>query len=67
MARDRSPPSAFLRAAFSMALLARWTRRRGIGSDQPGSVDGRLVTRDGHVAPTPEDETVSMLSRTDHR
>jgi nitronate monooxygenase len=29
-ARDRSPPSAFSRDAFSTALLARWKRRQGI-------------------------------------
>src|SRR5437763_572204 len=46
-------------AAFSTALLARWKRRQGIGRAQPGSVDGRLVTRDGRVVPTPEEETVS--------
>jgi hypothetical protein len=54
MARDRSPPSAFLRAAFSSAMLARWKRRQG-------SVDGRLVTRDGGVVPTPEEESVFQL------
>ena len=48
-------------AAFSTALLARWKRRQGIGRDQPGSVDGRLVTRDGRVGPTPEEETVLQL------
>src|SRR5204862_8066673 len=48
-------------AAFSTALLARWKRRQGLGRDQPGSVDGRLVTRDGHVVPTPEEETVVQL------
>jgi hypothetical protein len=58
MARDRLPPSAFLRAAFSTALLARWKRRQSLGRDQPGSVDGRPVTRDGRAALTPEEETV---------
>jgi hypothetical protein len=53
-------------AAFGPALLARWKRRQGLGHDQPGTVDGRLVTRDGRVVPTPEEEKVSMLSRTDH-
>ena len=53
-------------AAFSTALLARWKRRQGLGRAQPGSVDGRLVTRDGRVVPTPEKERVSILSRTDH-
>ena len=48
-------------AAFSTAMLARWKRRQGIGRDQPGSVDGRLVTRDGRVVPTPEEETVFQL------
>ena len=48
-------------AAFSTAMLARWKRRQGIGRDQPGSVDGRLVTRAGHVVPTPEEETVFQL------
>ena len=48
-------------AAFSTAMLARWKRRQGLGRDQPGSVDGRLVTRDGHVVPTPEEETVFQL------
>jgi DNA polymerase/3'-5' exonuclease PolX len=48
-------------AAFSTATLARWKRLQGIGRDQPGSVDGRLVTRDRHVVPTPEEETVFRL------
>lgn len=48
-------------AAFSAAMLARWKRLQGIGRDQPGSVDGRLVTRDGRVMPTPEEETVFGL------
>jgi DNA polymerase/3'-5' exonuclease PolX len=48
-------------AAFSTALLARWKRRQGIGRDQPGSVDGRLMTRNGRVVPTPEEETVFQL------
>src|SRR5438128_74037 len=48
-------------AAFSTALLARWKRWHGIGRDQPGSVDGRLVTRDGRAVPTPEEETVFQL------
>jgi hypothetical protein len=61
MAKDRSPPSAFLRAAFSIALLARWKRRQGIGRDQPGSLDGWLVIRDGRAVPTPEEETVFQL------
>jgi DNA polymerase/3'-5' exonuclease PolX len=45
-------------AEFSAAVLARWKRVQGIGREQPGSVDGRLVTRDGQVVPTPEEETV---------
>jgi hypothetical protein len=61
MARDQSPPSAFLRAAFNTALLACWKRRRGIGRDQPGSVEGRLVTGDGRAVLTPEEETVFQL------
>ena len=48
-------------AAFSTALLARWKRRQGIGRDQRGSVDGRLVTRDGRAVPTPEEETVFQV------
>jgi hypothetical protein len=36
-------------------------RLQGLGRDQPGSVDGRLVTRDGRVVPTPEAETVFRL------
>src|SRR5438876_753465 len=44
-------------AAFSTAMLARWKRLHGIRRDQPGSVDGRLVTRDGRVVPTAEEET----------
>ena len=48
-------------AAFSTAMLARWKRRQGIGRGQPGGVDGRLVTRDGRVVPTPEEETVFPL------
>ena len=45
-------------AAFSAAMLARWKRLQGIGRERPGSVDGRLVTRDGRAVPTPEEETV---------
>ena len=48
-------------AAFSTALLARWKRRHGIGRDQPGSVDGRLVSREGRVVPTPEEESVFQV------
>jgi DNA polymerase/3'-5' exonuclease PolX len=48
-------------AAFSTGMLARWKRRQGLGHEQPGSVDGRLVTRDGRVVPTPEEETVFQL------
>jgi DNA polymerase/3'-5' exonuclease PolX len=48
-------------AAFSTAMLACWKRRQGLGRAQPGSVDGRLVTRDGRVVPTPEEETVFQL------
>jgi hypothetical protein len=42
-------------------LLARWKRRHGLGHAQPGSVDGRLVTRDGRAVSTPEEETVLQL------
>jgi hypothetical protein len=42
-------------------MLARWKRLQGIGRAQPGSVDGRLVARDGHVVPTPEEETVFQM------
>ena len=48
-------------AAFSTALLARWKRRQGLGRGQSASVDGQLVTRDGRVVPTPEEETVFQL------
>jgi DNA polymerase (family 10) len=48
-------------AEFSAAVLARWKRVQGIGRDRPGSVDGRLVTRDGRVVPTLEEETVFYL------
>jgi len=48
-------------AAFTTALLARWKWRQDIGRDQPGSVDGRLLTRDGRAVPTPEEETVFPL------
>jgi DNA polymerase/3'-5' exonuclease PolX len=48
-------------AAFSTALPARWKQRQGLGRAQPGSVDGRLVTRDGRVVPTPEEVTVFQL------
>jgi DNA polymerase/3'-5' exonuclease PolX len=48
-------------AAFSTAMLARWKRRQGLGRAQPGSVDGRLVTRDGRAVPTPEEATVFQL------
>jgi hypothetical protein len=49
-------------AAFSTALLARWKRRQGISRDQPGSVDGRLVIRDGRVVPTPEEAASNRVS-----
>jgi hypothetical protein len=45
----------------STAMLARWKRRQGVGRGQPGSVDGRLVTRDGRAVPTPEEETVFQV------
>ena len=48
-------------AAFSTAMPACWKRRQGIGRDQPGSVDGRLVTRDGRGVPIAEEETVFQL------
>jgi len=48
-------------AAFSTAMLARWKRAQGIGREQPGSVDGRLVTRDGRAVPTPDEETIFRL------
>jgi hypothetical protein len=48
-------------AAFSTARLARWKRRQGLGRAQPGSVDGRLVTREGRVVPTPEEKTVFQV------
>jgi hypothetical protein len=50
-----------LRAAFSTALLARWKRLQGLGRDQPGSVAGWLVTRDGRAVPTPEEETLFQV------
>jgi DNA polymerase (family 10) len=48
-------------APFSTAMLARWKRLQGLGRDQLGSIDGRLVTRDDRVVPTPEEETVFQL------
>jgi DNA polymerase/3'-5' exonuclease PolX len=48
-------------AAFSTAILARWKRMQGLGREQPGSVNGRLVTRSGQVVPTPEEETIFHL------
>lgn len=48
-------------AEFSAAMLARWKRVQGIGREGAGSVDGRLVTRDGAVVSTPEEETVFRL------
>ncbi len=48
-------------AAFSTAMLARWKRAQGIGREQPGSVDGRLVTRDSRAVPTPDEETIFRL------
>jgi DNA polymerase/3'-5' exonuclease PolX len=48
-------------AAFSTEMLARWKRVQGIGREQPGSVEGRLVTRDGRVVPTPDEETIFRL------
>lgn len=48
-------------AHFSAAILARWKRLQGIGRDGQGSVDGRLVTRDGRAIPTPEEDTVFRL------
>ena len=61
MARDRPPPCAFLRAAFSTAVLARWKRLQGLGRDRPGSVEGRLVTRGCRAVSTPEEETVFQV------
>jgi DNA polymerase/3'-5' exonuclease PolX len=48
-------------AEFSTAILARWKRVQGIGYEQPGSVDGRLVTRDGRIVPTPDEETIFRM------
>jgi len=48
-------------AAFSAGVLGEWKRRRGLGKDQPGSIDGRLVDRTGQVVPTPEEDTVFAL------
>lgn len=48
-------------AAFSTSILARWKKIQGIGREQPGSVDGRLVDRAGRVVPTPEEDTVFAL------
>ena len=48
-------------AGFSAAMLARWKRVQGIGRERPGSMDGRLVARDGRTMPTPEEETVFHL------
>src|SRR5438067_1158328 len=48
-------------AAFSTAMLARWKRLHGIRRALPGSVAGRLVTRDCRVVPTPEEVTVFQL------
>jgi hypothetical protein len=60
MARYRLPPSAFLRATFSTAP-ARGSGGKGLGRDQPGSVEGRLVTHDDRAVRTPEEETVLQL------
>jgi len=48
-------------AAFSTSILARWKKIQGIGWEQPGSVDGRLVDRTGRAIPTPEEDTVFAL------
>jgi DNA polymerase/3'-5' exonuclease PolX len=48
-------------AAFSTAILARWKWLQGLGREQSGSVNGRLVTRSGQVVPTPEEETIFHL------
>jgi hypothetical protein len=50
-----------LRAAFSTAVLARWKRLQDLGRAQPGSVEGRLVTRDSRAVSTPEAETVFQV------
>lgn len=48
---------------FSASMLARWKRVQGIGPDQRGSVNGRLVTRDGVVIPTPTEAAVFAACR----
>lgn len=48
-------------ATFSAGVLGEWKRRRGLGKDQPGSIDGRLVDRAGQGILTPDEETVFAL------
>lgn len=48
-------------AEFSHAVLTRWKAKQGLGKEQPGSVDGRLVTRSGSRMETPEEADVFRL------
>jgi DNA polymerase/3'-5' exonuclease PolX len=48
-------------AAFSAGMLAQWKRCQRIGKEQPGSKDGRLVTRAGNPVFTPEEAEVFRL------
>lgn len=45
-------------ADFSHSILARHKRLQGIGKDNQGSIDGRLVHRDGSKLETPEEDDV---------
>jgi DNA polymerase/3'-5' exonuclease PolX len=45
-------------AAFSQAALTQWKRVQGIGPEQAGSRNGYLVTKEGGVVATPEEQDV---------
>jgi DNA polymerase/3'-5' exonuclease PolX len=47
-------------ADFSQRILTLWKKRHGLWRE-PGSVDGRLVTRGGHPVATPEEEPIFAM------
>jgi DNA polymerase/3'-5' exonuclease PolX len=47
-------------AEFSQRILTLWKKTHGLWRE-PGSVDGRLVTRGGHPVATPDEETIFTM------
>jgi DNA polymerase/3'-5' exonuclease PolX len=47
-------------ADFSQRILTLWKKRHGLWRE-PGSVDGRLVTRGGHPVATPDEESIFTM------